>query len=380
MYKKRLPVNQIHKVARYWGPIWAFPFFTLACVIFYNAPHEPFYVWVSGIVALAISGFFFFGSLILTRKYLRFKKNVWKESTVRQVMEQDRCVLKKSETMCSLLPPTDVPRSVSLGLRLALLLALIPYQRFWANFKIGNNGILFGFLIYIFYLTFRYFGVGMCESAIHYDRDGMVLCFVFLLVLFFIWGKSFFLGWRTIHLLRRGKVTNGIIRNHKMTGCFFQFFDENGNAYWNNCSHFISTKQSKVTVLYDPRNPSKSLILEELTQLQQIQITKNSGFRLAPKQILSILLAVAMAVCVSYCFRSPSLEELSPYVGKTETELCSQFGEPDGIAIILIASPDNLSDEEYQKWRATASSRTLWYGKIRVKVNLDGKIIQVYKE
>lgn len=378
MRKNRLPVNQSDQLVRFCGPFLSLPFFYLTYMFFYVAFHQLLCFLVFALFALAISCFVFFGSLNLTREYLDFKKNVWKESTVRHIMEQDRNILKKSGTRHCLIQPTDISRSVSFGLCFAVLLTLVPYQRFWANSKYGNNSLINGFQIFIMYTVFLFLGMGMYQN--HETKD-LADAFIIFLIPFFIWGRSFFLGWRMISLLRHGKVASGIIRNHKMTGCFFQFFDENGNAYWNNCSHFISTKQSKVTVLYDPRNPSKSLILEELTQLQQIQITKNSGFRLAPKQILPILLAMVMAVCISYCFRSPSLEELSPYIGKTETELFSQFGEPDGIAIIPITGPEeDSSDEEYQEWRTTASSRTLWYGKMRVKVNLDGKIIQVYKE
>lgn len=99
---------------------------------------------------------------------------------------------------------------------------------------------------------------------------------------------------------------------------------------------------------------------------------------MAIKGIGVVFVIIYVLMLISGCFLSPSIEELSPYIGKTEEDLRSRFGSPDRFTWMPVASPDGLTETENEEWWEKTTIYILRYGNINVEENHNHKILRVY--
>ena len=282
MCNVHLPYND-DKESRRMSLIFAVVFTVPTFVFFYAAFHQTLLFLFFALLCGAISVFCFYGFIVRLKEYLNFRRDVWKEEKVQKIMAENEEILKKAGTAYWLISEEISPRSLSLGLRLAFLLALLPKQRYFV--KRGDGLFAYGMLLFLQYAGLSFLGTVLQSDSWRSLEDKWIATLMF--VFFFIyWAKSFIQGWRTIHLLRFGKVTGGLVRSHDLTGVFFQYCDTFRNTHWHKIPYSLHKNKKKVTVLFDANKPDKSLILDELVWLKQVRLTENGAIRLARDQLL----------------------------------------------------------------------------------------------
>ena len=108
--------------------------------------------------------------------------------------------------------------------------------------------------------------------------------------------------------------------------------------------------------------------------------------RILTAAILTVLTGVFIFVLAGR-FHSPSFDEVTGFVGKTEEELREQVGPPRNVAFIesaVVPPPKGCEDDPAQReawidWQFNhVSDHTLEYGTIRVDVNVRHQILRVY--
>lgn len=271
--------------------VFAVIFAVPAYIFFYASFHQSLWFLIFAFLSSAVSLLCFYSFLIRLKEYRNFRKKVWKEEKVRKIMAENEKILQNAGTAYWLIPEETTPRSLSLGLKLAFLLALLPKQRFFA--KKGDRWFSYGMLLFLQYTCLVMLGTALQSNSWRSMVDKWIAALMFGIFVIY-WAISFFQGWRTIHLLQSGKVTGGLVCNHDLTGKFFQYFDTDGNTFWHYIPHDLFKNKKRVTILFDAQLPNKGLILDELVSLKQIRLTENGVIRLAKYQFLPILMAVVL--------------------------------------------------------------------------------------
>lgn len=301
----RLPYNDDREnriMCLIFGIIFLFPtLLFFYCIFFSSVFCQRLQFLLFGLLCGSMSVCALCGFFIQMKDYWHFQSEVWKEEKVMEIMKENEKLLEKAGTAYYLILPGETqPRSLSLGLILAFLLAHLPKQRRMAHGY--DNSFSYGMMLFVLYAALGFFGKGLLHAMDPASKCDMVdklgVTFMFS-ILFFLWTTSFIQGWRTLHLLRVGKVTGGIVRNHPLTGVFFQYYDEFGNVYWHHLPYSLYKNKKKVTILFDAKRPEKSLILDELLWLKQVRLMKNGkiqlpGWQLYPLLFAGIVLAAAI--------------------------------------------------------------------------------------
>lgn len=96
--------------------------------------------------------------------------------------------------------------------------------------------------------------------------------------------------------------------------------------------------------------------------------------------ICGIFASVCILIGIWICaFRSPSVDEIAVFIGKTEDELRSQVGSPERVRFIETAlPPKEYQGTKWDAWIEWQCDHELVYGNTRVEVNAYNKIIRVY--
>lgn len=305
MYNRDLPQND-DKESRMMSLIFAVIFSIPAFILFYAAFHQTLWLLIFAFLCSAVSMMCFYGFLIRLKAQRRFQQNIWNEEKVRKMMEENENILRKAQRESRWIPEGMTPRYVSLGLRLALLLALVPQQRSFV--KKGDGLAAYGVLLFLQYISLAFLGTALVRYDLWSPNSGIAekgIAFGMFCLFFIFWSRNFLQGWRTLHLLQCGQETVGLVRRHNLTGDFYQYFDTNGNTFWKDYPYSLFPNKKKVTILFDAHEPCKSIILDELIQLKQISLTAPGVIRLARYQIFPILMATILWIAVVTMIFSP---------------------------------------------------------------------------
>lgn len=306
--KNSLPIDDPFKMDRRMSLVAMFIFSLPAIIVFNFAFTMSLWLLIPAFCCLGIPLVCFLGYWRHRREQLEFLRDRWNEDDVRKIMAENESKLRHTETYKLLIPQgtatTTLPRSVSLGLRLLYPLLSVAGRRYRLARSIDSQ-TTHGVYLAIWSVAIPFLGF-VTFSTIQ-SQKGLfdIIVSVFMLsVVCAIWGVYFIQGCRVISLLRHGHVTCGVSRSHYLTGNFFQFNDKNGNMHWKYLPYDTTKKPKKITVLYDPRKPTRCLILDELVHMKQIQITETGGFLIDFQQIQPIFIALGIWIAYGGFFLS----------------------------------------------------------------------------
>lgn len=305
--KNHFPVDDIWKSGRIaslvGAVIFSFPAYICTTIALRDQIWMLFWAAFFCLVAVVIC---IWGYLRQRKEFCEFLQYDWSEEKVQKIMTENAEILRNARTDYLLISPETItiPRSVSLELRLMFLFALVTFQRYNVGRR-GEGPISNGFALFIIYTGLIFVGTALLLADWRQDIAEKVCCVLLIFSPYFIlWLIWFLKGCRVISLLRHGHVTCGVSRSHYLTGNFFQFNDENGNMHWKYLPYDTTKKPKKITVLYDPRKPSRCLMLDELVRMKQVQITENGGFRIDFQQIQPIFIAIGIWIAYGGFFLS----------------------------------------------------------------------------
>ena len=244
------------------------------------------------------------------REQKDFVKNDWEKKVHKAMKEDALASLSPTELMNEL---AQTPRSISFLTCFAFLLTLLPFcggpSTHRDNLHISLNelplplGQCAGLVFYwLFLLTPASMIYLLCFTDTEKFSFVVLFSLIFFLSLALVPGMiAFGKGWRILHLLRCGKATTGILRSHWVTGEFYQYLDEAGQPQWGPLSVIYKVKDGRrVTVLFDPRAPRKSLVLDHLIQEKKIYIDEKGELKLARCRIFSILAFVLLPLVIYF--------------------------------------------------------------------------------